>query len=257
MKRGLRSKALVGQRRKILLQKVAALSFIVVFVISSYAILSQLEAVTITTINVHGNDIVSVEELTDIAQKEIDGDYFHLFSRSNILLFSENSIAASIYNSYKRIKKVTVGRNNINTIYITVEERSPYGLWCEENCYFLDNLGYIFAEAPEFTGNVFFTYLIPIESNPIGIQVLPEKEFTEIGLLLNSFRDLGLDPINLSLEGNDYEVLLEDESKIMFSRDQDLAEVSDSLTSVLGEIDGLLEYIDFRFGSKVYYRYVE
>jgi len=76
--------------------------------------------------------------------------------------------------------------------------------------------------------------------------------------ILKSLRDLGLVPIKISLiDEIDFEVQLKDESAIMFSRNQDFAEVFDNLESVYNEIDGLLEYIDFRFGSKVYYRYVE
>jgi len=258
MKRGLRSRALVQKKRKILLQKFTALSFIIVFILSSYSVLSQLKSITISTIEVQGNNVVSVQELTTIAENELAGNYWYLFSKSNIALYSEKNITASVYDLYKRIKKIDVGRRNLQTIYMRVEEREPYALWCTDVCYFLDDRGYIFAEAPEFTSMVYFTYEIPLSSDPIGTQLFTEKEFSEIELLLKSLRDLGLVPIKISLiDEIDFEVQLEDESAIMFSRNQDFAEVFDNLESVYNEIDGLLEYIDFRFGSKVYYRYVE
>lgn len=258
MKRGLRSKALVQKKRKILLQKFAALSFIFVFIITSYSVLSHVDSINISNINIYGNDIVTSEELTTVVQSEIDGRYIHLFSKSNILLFSEKNITASIFDSFKRIKSLKVGRTNMDTIYVTVEERLPHALWCSDKCYFIDSLGYIFTEAPEFSGNVFFKYNILINTEPIGTQLLTERDFGEIELLLNLLEDLGMEPVELSLVENiDFEVLMKDESKLIFSRDQDFVEVYDNLDSILSEIDGLLEYIDLRFGSKIYYRYVE
>lgn len=258
MKRGLRTKALIQQKRRILLQKSAALSFIFVFVVSAYAILSHIEDINISNIDIHGNDIVSVEELNLIAESEIGGNYLYLFSKSNILLFSEKGITNSIFESYKRIKKVEVGRKNMTTIYIAVEERFPHALWCEEECYFLDDLGYIFAKAPEFSGNVFFKYNIQIDTDPIGTQLLDVREFAEVELLVRSLKNLELDPIGLSLiDDIDFEIFMTDGSKLIFSRDQDFAEVYDNLDSILSEVDGDLEYIDLRFGSKIYYRYVE
>lgn len=256
MRRGLRSKALLEKRRTILLQKVYAVSFIIVFIFGAYASLSHIPEINISNIEVHGNNIVSQEELQNLVKSQLEGNYLNIFSKSNILLYSKSDIIASISDSYKRIKTIEVGRSNINTIYIAVDEREPHALWCNQRCYFLDSVGYIYTEAPIFSGNIFFTYNIPIDGEPIGTQLLSEDEFTTLGFLLELLEEL--EPIQLSLIDNiDFEIEMKDGSKIYFSRDKDFGNIYDNLESVLSLLEGSIEYIDLRFGSKVYYRYVE
>jgi len=151
-------------------------------------------------------------------------------------------------------------------------------LWCGkkiniyEKCYFLDEDGYIYTEAPTFSGSVFFRNYGNIEGiKQIGVNFLDSKKFKEISFFIKSIKDVNLNPVSFFAGDNgDYEIYLGNNlknynfygGKIIFNRDDDMGEVFDNLITILNEkilIKELgnntqLDYIDLRFGKKIFYK---
>jgi len=131
--------------------------------------------------------------------------------------------------------------------------------------------GFIFAKAPDFTGNIFFKYFGTPEtdfsrtsSEPLGLEYMPPDKFRSVTAFLESFEELELEPTSFTrLSGVDFKVRFKDGSYILFGGEQSLASVLDNLQSVfesevfLGRDDVKLDYIDMRFGNKVYYKFIE
>ena len=266
------------RRRKRLLLKFGAVVLVVVFLIGFFSWLSHRTEVSIANIFIEGSSVVSEEEILALVNEKLAGDYLKLFSKSNILLYPRRDIQATALNSFKRLESVELSFEDFRSISVTVQERKPHALWCEHvrgedfedetqdeqgRCYFLDERGLIFSKAPDFTGNVFFEYYGPIdEGEVIGQQFLTENEFRTISFFINSSRDSGLEPISLALSGStDVELRLSDGSRIIFGREQDFDEVIENLQSVFEsetftEKEPLeLDYIDLRFGNRVFYKF--
>lgn len=283
----LRSSRLAKRRRKAIYWRIAAILFIIASFVGVASYLLQQPEVTIQAVEITGNEIVSAKDLETLVSDELQGDYLFLFPRSNIFIFPKENIELQILAVYKRIEKVAISREGFTKITIQISERHPFALWCGEGggdlreaagtstdallqtlvqleqCYFLDGVGYIFTEAPRFTGNLYFIYRGRLVSNePVGTQFLTEAEFGALRLFLNTIRDLDLVPVSIhkTLE-NELELKLEGGAKVIFSADQNLAVVLDNLESALDAdtfIDRSLsgvDYIDLRFGNKVYYRF--
>ncbi len=85
---------------------------------------------------------------------------------------------SALLEKYKRIENVDLSTRG-QTLTVSIKEREPAYLWCEGNlsvdadtehaqkCYFADKTGYIFANAPQFSGDAFFIYAGLIEEDPI------------------------------------------------------------------------------------------
>lgn len=283
----LRSSRLAKRRRKAIYWKVTAVLFIVASFVGVTSYLLQQPEVTVQTVEIAGNEIVSAKELEGLVGNGLQGNYLFLFSRSNIFIFPKRNIESQILAAYKRVEKVAISREGFTKITVQVSERNPFALWCGESsddfyeavgtttevlpqtlaqleqCYFLDGSGYIFTEAPRFTGNLYFIYRgLLLGNEPVGTQFLSEAEFGALRLFLNTTRDLDLVPVSLHKTfENEFELALEGGARLIFGAEQNLAVVLDNLESALGTetfTEGSLsevDYIDLRFGNKVYYKF--
>ncbi|MBU3968605.1 hypothetical protein KJ991_00075 [Patescibacteria group bacterium] len=266
-------------RRKKFLVKIFLVFFVllVIFILSIFV--SRISDINITNIIIKNEgSVVTEKEILTIINNNINGKYLGLYPKTNIFIYGKKKIEADIYNKFKRIKNIDIKRVGFNGISITIKERSPAGLWCgkkiniDEKCYFLDEDGYIYTEAPIFSGSVFFRNYGNIEGiKQIGVNFLDSKRFKEISFFIKSIKDVNLNPVSFFAGDNgDYEIYLGDNSKnynfyggkIIFNKDDNLGEVFDNLTAILNEkilIKGFgdnvqLDYIDLRFGRKVFYK---
>ena len=156
------------------------------------------------------------------------------------------------------------------TLAIAVVERVPAYLWCagtpenQGTCYFMDNAGYIFSEAPNFSGHTYFAYYGMISAdNPVRLTYLDSKQFEDLNLIQSGLVKIGLPTFaeNSSADGA-RELYLNSGGKIIFKNTADPAMLISSLsmvksqTSILNQGAQPLDYIDMRFGNKVYYKFV-
>lgn len=263
------------RRRKAAYAKTIFITFALVLFIGAVAWLSRLEDIRIAAVEVEGNSIITNEELVSIVDERLQGTYFFLIPRSNTLLYPRRDITAAVLSSFPRLVTAEVSFIDFQSIILSVEERVPYARWCgddltllevEDNrCYFLDADGFIFAKSPGFTGNVFMNFYGSIDSNnPVGAQFLSRQEFRNIVFFLNSLKRLSIDPAMLIISNDiDLELFLDSGTRIILRRNNDFADILTNLKSIFAsevfrDINMLtVDYIDLRFGRKVYYKFVE
>lgn len=251
--------------------------FVLIAVSIGVVWLSRIEQVNIKTVSIGGNSIISKTQLEQVVEEQLKGTYGLLFPRTNILLFPKHSITASVLSTFDRIFDAEVIVEDPQTIKLLVKERQPFALYCGDTfidtseilgrCYFMDERGFIFAKAPDFTGNIFFKFFGKINEElygPVGLEYMKHGKFRDITLFLESFEELEIVPSSFArLEGIDFEIRLEDGSYILFDEEQSLASILDNLQSVfeseifLERENAQLDYMDLRFGSKVFYKFNE
>src|SRR3989344_3974534 len=85
------------------------------------------------------------------------------------LFYPKSAIRRSLASTYPRLKDIELRVKSGGALLISVTEREPLYTWCGENipetdtaenqiCYFLDKEGYVFDEAPYFSGDVYFKF---------------------------------------------------------------------------------------------------
>lgn len=269
-RRTMRSGKLALRRRKAFMWKVGGtLVFCILLIIVSSWLLHR-PYLQINNIVVNGNSVISDSDIRDITESILNGKYFFLFPRTNSLIYPLKEIESSILSAYKQIESVDLVRTDFQTLSMNIKEQKPYALWCIvksediQECYFLNEKeGLVFSKAPNFTGNVFFRFYGDLaDVNPIGRYYLKvNDEFSRVNVLIRSIRKLDVKPIELRLLGLvDMELYMEDGSKIIFTREQSSSVVLDNLKVVLesetfqDEKIRDIEYIDLRFGNKVYFK---
>lgn len=274
------------KKRKILKVKIIFFVFIFLLLLTGLIFLSRWPRLNIDKIQVKGNKIVEVELIEKIVQEELVGKYFWVFPKTNFIIYPQNKLENELKNKLKRIKKVFINDRNIKTLEISVEEYDGKYLYCGttfneysnelspiEECYFLDSSGYIFDQAPYFSGEVYFKFFGPINSkNEIAIgNYFEENNFAKIITFIEQIKQMDLKPVafllnesgegNISLSSN---LALPFAPKIIFKMDADFDKLAenlhgaitvDPLKTNLLEKYGSLQYIDLRYGNKVYYKF--
>jgi hypothetical protein len=238
---------------------------------------SHAERFVINDVSVQGAENLPANALTASVQSAIGDNFWKIFSKKNIFLYPEASIEDKLSSEFPRIKEVELSRPALlaQAVVVTVEERIPYAKWClpampahagqagsAEMCYFLDSNGFIFAPADgaqPTTSYVFRDGLLP-GREPIG-QTFLLGRLSTIVHFLELLKQSGYEPRGVTVENEkDFSVPLSGmfTLRVLFDtegekviHDLKLALEADSVRDRVAE----LEYVDMRFGNRVYYKF--
>lgn len=256
---------------------------LILSVIYALGYFSSNPRITINRIVVTGTRIINSVDIEDSVNKDISGKYFKLFDKKNIFIYPKMGIYKDLIQNFTRIEKLSIYRDNLNTLHIDISERSGTALYCGnnvpevdseigENCYFVNDDGYIFDRAPYFSGNIYFKYYTPVSytGNALGQQVLPKEVFQSHVRFVEGITKFKLKPTHLVIDKDstgyiylDHD-LLATSPKIIFKSDDNLEQLLDNLSlsmskdSFANEINSkytTLLYIDMRFKNKVLYKF--
>lgn len=236
---------------------------------------SRNEKLLIKGVRVEGNETISAEEVLKIAENKISGKYLFLFPKNNFSIYPGGAIAREILDKMKKVKTVETKIVDGNILSVKVYERKPSYIWCPgefltENttsgnqCYFLDEQGFSFSEAPRFSGPVFFEiYASSTSGNEfIGKYPFESALFKKLILFKNALTEINLPATELIRMGDgDFKFVLKAGGAVLINEKND---INISLRNIVsakkaledsGKNINLIEYIDLRFGNKVFYKF--
>lgn len=227
--------------------------------------------VVINEITVSGNSLIASKDILATVKNIISDSYLGLFTKSNIFLYPEKNIEKTLAASFPAIKSIHSNLENWYTLNLSVEERVPSALWCQSvastDCFYLDSDGLIFSPAPVFSDNIFLKFTggqITASSSPIvGKNFLPPDEFRRIAFFLESLLPLGLVATSLQIDGDDYQIQLKAGGRLIIKTTGDLSVILENLRTILRSNNltqalargGVIDYIDLRYGNKVFYKF--
>lgn len=218
-----------------------------------------------------------------LVKKEISGRKFIIWPKDSVWWVNREEIGIAILKEFPRVNKVIIKRVDLNRLLIEGENRSLYLLWCDDKqkdkCFYTDKTGFIFASAPKISDNALFRLYSPLAVDPVGTRPLSASLFFDLTKIIDSLPDLmtasGVTALNtnhLILQpGGEITVLVTTSFKdiknnweIRFNLNDDIRQLSSNLGTVLqapafiedfNQNQGNIDYIDLRFGNKVFYRF--
>ena len=197
------------------------------------------------------------------------------FSRANIFLYPRTEIERGVAEYFPRVESVRISRGSLlaTTVVVSIQERETFARWCtvvpssftgsgSGSCYIMDRNGFIFAPAATTSASFNTAYVfrggLSATSSPVGQTYLPGT-FAGVLALLERLGQAGFTPLSISAESEDFSVALAQGFELRASfganvsalvRDLELVLSSETLRGKEGE----LEYVDLRFGNRVYYK---
>ena len=269
------------QRRRVVLGKILILFFGLGIIFSLSVFLSRLDSLNIGEIQIVGHKAVNTGMINEVVKQEIAGYYFWFFPKTNFLIYPQNKIKTELKNKFKTIKDISINDKNMKILVVSLTEREAKYTWCGKTwpetgaetpkCYFTDRDGYIFNEAPYFSGEVYFKLYGPINGETALGSYFSENNFSRLILFKETLEALKLKPAVLSImaDGNT-KIFLSGKTasgtgpEIIFKLDFDFKKIAEnletafkteSLRSKFESKYSALKYIDLRFDNKIYYKF--
>lgn len=280
-----RLKEIKRKRRMLAIRMVILFCILFASIIYALAFFSSDKKVVIKDILINGTNIINWGEVESAVRDELSGKYLYMFDKRNAFIFPKEKIEKVLLTKFPRIESVDISLKGSTAIILNIKERSGTYLYCGEvvpivpvdvgeNCYFVNEDGYIFDKAPYFSGDVFFKYYLPLVSsgNPKGEYIMDKGLFGNINRFVANIKTLGLSPIYLVIDQDGLyslyldhkegavlpKILFRDTEKldIMFENFSIAMSKKEFANEIKTKYDKLL-YIDLRFKNKVLYNFEE
>lgn len=225
---------------------------------------TRFEAFTITDVKVTGGETVAHERVEEIAKKALEGEYYRFVPRRFSFTYPSEAILREV-KSLPRVKDASIELSDRHTILISITEYYPFALWCrslsdESACFFLDADGYAFIAAPALNGGSMLRYFDHEREPKAGEHPFDQNFMANTSrLALSLARDFDFPVTHIERTAPDEVIYhLSGGSFLKASLRQSVETTTANLSTILGseEFDhlrpGNFQYIDLRFGSKVF-----
>lgn len=227
---------------------------------------ARLSVFAVTDIEVVGAG--SAEEMRRSVEAMITGRTIFAIPANNFFAVSSGRIRRELERQFPSAAAVDVQKRFPHRLVIRVAERVLWGVYCQRQqggaartCAYLDQEGTAYEELSGFEG-----WLLPVLFGPFPIQ-LGESPVPTSALLFFERAKAELTPLGAELLSAAFSTTTPDDARLSLAEGWELwvtvsrpsAEWREILETVLardiGERRGELEYVDLRFGRKVFYKF--
>lgn len=167
---------------------------ILIFLFSFSLFIARNKSLQIKEIKVVSTKAVDPDIVKDFISEKISGHYLFFYNKSSIFIYPENEIKKDFFLHFPRLYNVDLKLKNKELI-VTVAERLSYVTYCKDvldldnECYFVDKDGNVFAQAPTFVGSVYTKiYFEPARDDIyISNDLLPSSHFQNLKTYIDEF----------------------------------------------------------------------
>ncbi|TAK57605.1 hypothetical protein EPO17_01470 [Patescibacteria group bacterium] len=272
------TKKLAEKRKKVMFQRLIVSVISVVCIVGSIIFIFHQPNFRIDTIRVTGAVSLSESEVKGVVEKVLTGSYLYVIPRNNTLFYPKQEIVSILHGTFLKILSVEIKRDGLRGVSISVQERSPYALWCGSHvtvssldnakCYFIDSLGLVYAESPVFSNDVYMHYYGGAigNGNILGAHYLPVVDFRNLDQFVRTLVSVGVETKHIRVYDGDVDMYVLGKADLSptvlrFSITQPYTKslsafntfISDqTASSTIQKYLASVEYLDFRFGNKIY-----
>lgn len=237
----------------------------------------RLPSLQIRDIRISGIDLMR-SEVSDALRATLGGRYFFLLPKSSFFMVSTQKLSQEIQKDFPQIESVAVIKKISGVLEVSGNMRILWGVVCNDfsgeeatstpeslkkiNCVYVDKTGFAYENAPDMIGSLIMKVSTDYEVKP-AVKIFDEKEMQLMLFLQTKIKDI------TGFEVNGYEiskktsrelrVKTNGEFRLWMNREDDFNNVFRVLKTVLDEEikDNVskLDYIDLRFGNKVFYKF--
>lgn len=224
----------------------------------------------ITEIRTEGLATISEIEIRKFMEAELKGNYRHLIPKSNILFFSPRTASVALEKVYPVVREAAVRKVFPHVVSISIQERTLFAIYCAqsgkaaevESCFFMDREGVLFRQSPNIQGALILKFTSDTASPSLGAAIFTPEEISRFDLWRGEFKNrAGLGVLSFQFKQNspkDIWLGTDGGFYVIVTKDSEPQKTAEIVRTVLeNEIKASrakLEYIDARFGNKVFYK---
>lgn len=257
--------SLKQRRQRLQWVKVVAGTAVVLVALALVWNVSRLPEITVNDVEVTGTRLVQADTVEDLLESKLNGNYLFIIPRANSLVFPKTDMLASLVTAFPEIADIAITRDGWQKLAVSIVERNPVALWCSGGdasvCYLMDKDGFIFTEAPKDAA-LYVRFFGRIAGSPVGSRYL-DGDFSSFKSFVEEVSSTAhRTPESVRIEDNgDVSVSFVQGGTLKFVLTDDREATLDNIASVFAsrrlDTNERLDYADFRFGNKVYVKFIE
>ncbi len=245
----------------------------VLFILLAGAVVgvSWIPQIRIHSVEVAGAETVATSTIEQFASDLLVGRTLLVLPKNSIFLYPKKQIIDGLTREHPEFKEVSVHASNFETIEVSVVERHAKALWCDasSNCRLMDENGFVYAPDLLLDAPAFVRYSGEASSTPgytskvEPLQYVTPDGFVALAALVASLddnqKDTTIDSVDVDANSdvhahfaNGFTLIfaLKDAKKDVYQRFTLALASQPFLNHTIGDF----EYLDLRFGDKLYYR---
>lgn len=269
----LHSPRLARRLRKRAERRIARIISALVLVLGAVLFLITRDSFLIREVIVSGASEELSAAITETAREGLAGAYLSLVPKANAFVYPKREIEKVILERFPLVRSASVRLRSPSQLGVVVREREGVALWCaihetadREECLRIDESGVAFEKAPR---GVDALYRIRAGVNgrsvvpPLGTRVLPESRLSALLSFLRALETLSLSPSRLTLlQDGDVSAEIAGGGRILAREGVNFLKQAEHLRDLLSESELvprggeklLVDYIDLRYGNKLYFK---
>lgn len=240
------------------------------------------EKFQISKVNIEGLTTIPASEIEHLIREYASEKSLGILPRSHYFLFSSREVERRITSGFLKVYEVDTEKQFSDTVRVSIQERFPWGIVCagvspkraglpaqaggpapdeyQESCVYIDENGFAFEHAPFLIGTLTKKIFIGSNSVALGTHVVPRERVILYDSFKNAFSNLAIPITSMALtKENPRDIqLYSGEWYIIIDRDAHPHDIIKILKPLLEkELAGKeknIDYIDLRFGNKVFYK---
>lgn len=231
----------------------------------------------IQSLRIHGAEAVAASDIERVVREYMSEWVWGLFPRSNYALFSSDEVSKRITKAFLRVSEAHVEKTFPDLADVTIRERTPWGIVCEGTtnariasstiesdqwpvCAYVDQSGFAYEYSPMLFGALTKKIFLGDADVAVGESAVPDERlrmyddfrdhFSRFALPVTAMVMTKENPRDVHMYVGDWYILVDRDS-----RAKDVAKVLRPLLE--RELSGKMsriDYIDLRFGNKVFYK---
>lgn len=225
----------------------------------------RIDALTIAHVSVRGAESLEEEDVRSKVDETMLGTYWGIIPKKFLYLYPKEKILSSL-TSIDRVSTAAMHTEQ-NALMVSVTEYKPSALWCKNTeekvtseCFYSDSTGYSYEQAPQLIGGTMPRFYIKGSEPKKDEQMLTRELFERLISLSTSLAlSFGLQVQYFTIEeANDVILTLGSGAEIRINTLDSIEQIFTNISSILNAKEfenlktGKFEYIDLRFGNKVF-----
>lgn len=248
---------------------------------------TRLSRLQVAKIEISGNQTLPEDLIRKNVEKEIAGVYAFILSKKFILFSRAEMISKALRKEFPVIGEIKVVKQYPDILSIHLSERKLFAIYCNDlvtnaedtavasttavsevvekkdiQCAYIDRTGFAYEKAPSSSGSLIIQIASDKETVESPAQLIDTALVSKMQYVIEKMQEIsGERIVGFELPSrlvSEFRARTSKGYRLLFKRDDDLENQMNVLKVVLDtEIKGnreRLEYVDLRFGNKVFYK---
>ncbi len=236
-----------------------------ILVLVGIVFLMRMSNIQISEVKITGNSFVPTEEIEKKANAVLDSYYLFVIPKRNIFLFPKRELVSKIKEN-PAVISVDVNKNLFKEIEIAITEQEKEAIYCSSfersECFYINKDGYLYSRTPaDMSLDQEIIIYLESERKEIKEYVLDSTLYTNVVSFIKASSRYGVPIANVYIKSDGIiEFNTQASARLITSRYDDMEKDFANFIALFDqkvltkEQLGGIDYIDLRFGNKVFYK---